>query len=175
MNHPNPYQAPEAPLAPPPMAMDGSHVLAGRGERLAAALIDGVIALVLMVPIFVFTGYFSVVMDAARSGGQVPFLTTLGYGAAGFVLFVALQAYPLAKTGQTWGKKVMSIRIVDMDGAQPPLWRLIALRYLPTQAISVVPVLGSIYGLVNVLFIFRQDKRCLHDLIAGTQVVNARR
>jgi uncharacterized RDD family membrane protein YckC len=170
MNHPNPYQAPEAPLA-----VDGSHVLAGRGERLAAALIDGLIALVFAAPIFVFTGYLSVIMDAARGGGQVPFLTTLAYAAAGFALFVAVQAYPLAKTGQTWGKKVMSIRIVGLDGAQPSLWHLISKRYLPTHLISIVPVVGGFYGAVDALFIFRKDQRCLHDLIAGTQVVNARR
>ena len=36
----------------------------------------------------------------------------------------------------------------------------------------MIPVLGPLFSLVNVCFIFREDRRCIHDLIAGTQVVN---
>ncbi len=32
-------------------------------------------------------------------------------------------------------------------------------------------MLGSILMLTNVLFIFRSDRRCIHDLIADTKVV----
>lgn len=175
MNERNPYQVPEAPLQPLPAAGPADAQLAGRGERFAASLIDGVISLLIFLPLAFATGYFSRIMETARSGEAMPFLVTAGYAGLAFVVFVAVQAYPLAKTGQTWGKKLLSIRIVDLDGAQPPLWRLIALRYLPTQALALVPIVGNVYAIVDALFIFRQDKRCLHDLIAGTQVVNVRR
>ncbi|WP_295926836.1 RDD family protein [uncultured Xanthomonas sp.] len=175
MNDPNPYQAPDAALPPALPGIADGEVLAGRGERLGASLIDGVISLATFLPVAALTGYFGKVMEAARSGVQVPFLTTLGYGVLGMVIFLAVQGYPLAKSGQTWGKKLLWIRIADLEGGQPPFWRLIALRYLPTQAISLVPIVGGIYALVDALFIFRQDKRCLHDLIAGTRVVNVRR
>ncbi len=175
MNDPNPYQAPEAPLPTAPLALDGADVLAGRGERLGASLIDGVISLATFLPLAALTGYFGKVMDAARGGEAMPILAMAGYVALAFVMFVVVQCYPLAKTGQTWGKKLLSIRIVDLHGEQPPLWRLIVLRYLPTQLMSLVPIVGNFYVLVDAVFIFRQDKRCLHDLIAGTQVVNVRR
>ncbi|QNH17507.1 RDD family protein [Xanthomonas sp. SS] len=175
MNDPNPYQAPEAPLPSAPLALDGAEVLAGRGERFGAALIDGVIALATFLPLAALTGYFGRVMDAARGGEPMPWLTMAGYAVLSFVVFLAVQGYPLAKTGQTWGKKLLWIRIADLEGGQPPLWRLIALRYLPTQLLALVPIIGNFYALVDALFIFRKDKRCLHDLIAGTQVVNVRR
>lgn len=39
--------------------------------------------------------------------------------------------------------------------------------------ISAIPLAGAAFGLVDILFIFRADRRCIHDLIAGTHVVTA--
>ncbi len=175
MNDPNPYQAPDAALPPPLPVSAGGEVLAGRGERLGAALIDGVISLATFLPVAALFGYFGKVMEAARSGQQMSLVATAGYVVLAFVIFVLVQGYPLARSGQTWGKKLLWIRIADLQGGQPPFWRLVGLRYLPTQLISMVPVIGGLYVLVDALFIFRQDNRCLHDLIAGTRVVNVRR
>jgi hypothetical protein len=47
---------------------------------------------------------------------------------------------------------------------------LLLKRYLPVQVVGSIPVLGMFASLVDVLFIFRDDRRCVHDLIAGTQV-----
>ena len=47
------------------------------------------------------------------------------------------------------------------------------LRLVPIHLISQVPFAGGFVGLADSLFIFRQDKRCIHDLIAGTKVVEA--
>ena len=91
----------------------------------------------------------------------------------GFTVMVAIQGYPLAQSGQTWGKKLLKLKIVNLDGSQPDFLRLVGLRYGSTQLISLVPFVGGLYGLVDSLFIFREDRRCLHDLIAGTRVVVA--
>ncbi|MBD3392455.1 MAG: hypothetical protein GF418_10265 [Chitinivibrionales bacterium] len=40
-------------------------------------------------------------------------------------------------------------------------------------ALQGIPILGSLFALINVLFVFREDHRCIHDLIAGTKVVSA--
>ena len=74
-------------------------------------------------------------------------------------------------TGQTWGKKLLSLKIVDLQGNKPSLADLLLKRYLPTHAIANLPCLGLIYVLVDSLMIFRADQRCVHDLIAGTRVV----
>ena len=31
--------------------------------------------------------------------------------------------------------------------------------------LAAIPGIGNLYALVDVLFIFREDRRCLHDLI----------
>ena len=86
-------------------------------------------------------------------------------------MFLIVQGWPLAQSAQTWGKKVLGIRIALLDGTQPTFGTLILKRYLPVQVASSIPVLGTVLGLINVLLIFRGDRRCGHDLIAGTQVL----
>jgi uncharacterized RDD family membrane protein YckC len=40
--------------------------------------------------------------------------------------------------------------------------------------IGVIPIaiISRILGMVDILFIFGKEKRCIHDIIAGTKVVN---
>jgi uncharacterized RDD family membrane protein YckC len=166
----NPYQPPGARIEEPrPASPDAD--LADRGQRLAAAILDTVLLLLILVPLMIFGGYIEAVMEASRAGQDPPIGLVLAWTAVGFAMFVAVQGYPLMKSGQTWGKKIMGIRIVDLAGGQPSLTHLLTRRYLPVQAVSVIPVVGGLLGLVNVLLIFRGDRRCGHDLIAGTRVV----
>ena len=65
----------------------------------------------------------------------------------------------------------MGIRIEGIDGTRPSLMHLLLRRYLPVQAVGALPAVGPLLGFANVLFIFRGDRRCVHDLIAGTRVV----
>ena len=39
--------------------------------------------------------------------------------------------------------------------------------------IALVPLVGWMYGLLDVLMIFRDSRKCLHDNIADTIVVKA--
>lgn len=168
MDEQNPYRTPEATIA----EVSGSD-LAERGTRLGAAIIDVLILMAVILPIMYVGGYFSLAMTAAANGQEVGFGTTLMWAAIGFVLFALLQYVPLNANGQTWGKKFLRIKIVDLNGAKPPIGRLLGLRYLPLHVVSNIPFLGPLLGIVNVLMIFRDDRRCGHDLIAGTKVVKA--
>jgi uncharacterized RDD family membrane protein YckC len=165
MQEQNPYSAPQAEVRDVVQKLR----LGGRGERLGAAIIDGLILLAILLPAMFFGGYFSGIMQGVRPAFGMQALWVL----IGFAIFVAVQGYPLAQGGQTWGKKLLKLKIVDLDGAQPDFLRLIGFRYGSTQLVSLIPVVGSIYAFVDVLFIFREDRRCLHDLIAGTRVVVA--
>ena len=167
MSEHNPYDAPGAIVAD----IDGPQAqLADRGMRLVAAIIDGLLLLVILVPAMFMGGYVSSIM----SGVQPTFLNQMQWSLIGFIIFLVIQGFPLYSNGQTWGKKALGMKIVDLQGNKPEFGRLVALRYLSTQVIGLIPVLGVIYGFVNVLFIFGNDRRCLHDKIAGTRVVVAR-
>ncbi|HEV8695732.1 MAG TPA: RDD family protein [Lysobacter sp.] len=167
MEQHNPYQSPRSVVA------DVGPQLAGRGARLGAALLDSVIMLAIVVPTMFIGGYFRALMEAAAAGEQVSILTQLLWGLIGLAIFIAVQFLPLKNSGQTWGKKIVGLKIVNMAGEQPGLDVLLGRRYLFANGISLIPFVGGLASLVNVLMIFRADKRCLHDLVAGTQVINA--
>jgi len=141
--------------------------LAGRAERLVAAIIDGLMVLAVILPAIYAGGYF----DAIARGGSPAFGEQLLWSALGFAVFVAVHGYPLSRYGQTWGKRLFKMKIVDLRGNKPDLPHLLWLRYGTTQLFSLVPFLGRLYTLVDVLFIFTKDRRCIHDLLAGTRVV----
>jgi uncharacterized RDD family membrane protein YckC len=168
----DPYRTPDADVAS--LSVAGLDP-ADRALRLVAVLIDWAISMVLMVPLMFMGGFWEAAFEAGRSGGfgLMPLGTTVMWAVIGFVLFVLIQGYPLQMTGQTWGKKLLSLKIVDLQGNKPSLADLLLKRYLPTHAIANLPCLGLIYVLVDSLMIFRADQRCLHDLIAGTRVVKA--
>ena len=167
MTQANPYQPPEAKLVDE-SAQTGI-VLAERGQRFAAAIVDGLLGLAIGVPIVFALG----TIDYVRRGATPPFSLLLAGAVLGFAGFLLLHGYLLNKYGQTIGKRLLGIRIADLDNNLPPFGRIIGLRYLPIQALAMIPVLGSVLPLIDVLFIFREDRRCIHDLIAGTRVVKA--
>ncbi len=169
MDEQNPYRSPDAVVA----EVSGADDLAERGTRFGAAIIDGLIMVAVILPIMFLGGYFSAAMTAAQNGQQVGFGTTLMWALIGFILFAVVQYVPLNANGQTWGKKFLGIKIVDLAGGKPSIGRLLGQRYLPWHAVTNIPFIGPLIGLANVLMIFRGDRRCGHDLIAGTKVVKA--
>jgi uncharacterized RDD family membrane protein YckC len=78
----------------------------------------------------------------------------------------------LSRRGQTIGKLVLRIRIVgDGDESNPGFWRACVRRDVIPGLIAVIPVLGPLFALIDLLNIFGEERRCLHDLLADTKVV----
>ena len=139
------------PLASLSQVLPLASVAAGRGTRLGASIID---ALIYLIPYFFFLRLS-------------PILGAIAIGA----IFV-YQMYLLSKDGQTLGKKVLRIRIVKINtGLNGGFVANVLLRVIFNGVLGLIPF----YSLVDVLFIFRSDRRCIHDFIAGTQVVVAPR
>lgn len=161
----NPYASPNASVMDIPS--EGLE-LASFGLRFLGALIDGLIFMLLIIPMLFATGYMSDVM----AGIQPDFLDNIKIGLLGFVIFLVIQGYFLNASGQTIGKKILGTKIVTMNNEKPEFLKLILMRYATVHAISQIPVLGGIFGMVNAIFIFFGDQRqCLHDKFAGTKVV----
>jgi uncharacterized RDD family membrane protein YckC len=161
----NPYQTPQAAAVRFHTPAEGQ-VLASRGSRLAASLIDGMIACALMIPIFV-----SAAMADAGGSNSAPMGGALVFGSGILLMaFVVYQISMLVREGQTIGKKAMKIRIVDYNSGEVPGWgKLLGLRYGVNSALGNIPL----YSLIDILLIFGEERRCIHDYLAGTKVVDA--
>jgi uncharacterized RDD family membrane protein YckC len=156
----------------PPMAevadvAGTEQALAGRGARLAASIIDGVVLMVLLWLASLVTPW-NVFSSRAAQGG---FTVLLGIQLLAFLLFMAVNGVLLIRSGQTIGKKLMGMRIVRSDGSAATPGRLIGLRYGLWWLLASVPFIGGLFSLVDALAIFRQSRQCLHDSFAGTIVV----
>jgi uncharacterized RDD family membrane protein YckC len=161
----NPYAAPTAELV---TDNNQTEILASRGKRLGASLIDGLISSAIIWPLIYFTVGFESISTGLENYGF-----TILWGAIGFVIFLILHGRYLTLYGQTIGKKVVGIKITDLEGSVPSFTKQILLRYGFTSLIGQVPFIGGLICLVDILFIFGAERRCLHDRVAKTMVLEA--
>lgn len=165
MDEHNPYAAPEAEIE---SGDDADSRLATRWQRFRAAFGDTmfvVIAMRVVLPVLGING------NTSPGASSVTYLIT----------FFMLQSYFLITNGQTLGKKITGIKIVDSDGNLPS-FKQILLRYSPmilinslaglltTASIGALAAL-NILAMADNLLIFRASRKCFHDDLAGTQVI----
>lgn len=144
-------------------------VLAGRGTRLLAAVVDGLIVAGALMAL----GLIPALQPVFQSRQGTEAYTSLSPLAAalGFAVFLLIQGWPLLTRGQTLGKMLFKLRIVRSDGAKPDAWRLLGLRYGIGIVLNMNVMASMVYGLVDCLLIFRESRKCLHDSIADTKVI----
>jgi uncharacterized RDD family membrane protein YckC len=156
----NPYAAPGADLDVG-LAAD-TQTSAGRGARLAAAILNGLV--LLMPPILIV-----VLAGIGKGPGEQASPVGVGLALLAVLGIVVYQSVGLATKGQSLGKKWLGIKIVRLDGGPVSFGSAVVMRVFVPLLLGIVPG----FGLVDTLFIFRDDRRCIHDLIAATKVVLA--
>ncbi len=174
MNSPNPYQASSVEVVLPRADLN-DRKLAGRGARLVAVILDG---LIVGVPLALLIGvalYLDEKNRPAGSGGVGPLsIAAFIVAGVGMLAYLAITLMWLSRYGQTVGKRLLKIRIERVDGTRASLGRLILLRAGITGLLGAIPVFGALISLIDSLMIFGEARRCLHDRIADTVVVEAR-
>ncbi len=176
------HQAPESPppYTPPPVDNTASY-----GRRLGAFLLDGLFMMIAMMFLMQYLGLTEMDPEKAKNpeAMQAALIAKLGALSNGqktiltmfpFIAFFGLHGYLLSRYGQTIGKRMLGIAIVTMDNRIPPFFQLIGQRYLTQWLAGMVPVIGILLRLVDILAIFRPDRRCIHDHLAKTKVIDLR-
>jgi uncharacterized RDD family membrane protein YckC len=152
-----------APLTPAYASASDGGLTAGKpvfGRRIIALFIDGI---VIGLPIGFVIGAL----------GPQPNMTDAQFGAGflGMLLFIVVGSLvyhigmEASKAQATLGKMAVGIIVVDKMGGKPSFGAVILRNTVGKLVSNILPFyIGYFIGLA------RPDRRCLHDLIAGTMV-----
>ncbi|QFG24815.1 RDD family protein [Actinomadura sp. WMMB 499] len=175
---------------PPPGYGGPQDMLAGRWARLGAAVLDGLILAVVMIPVMLASIRWDRFTELAESGEpmtdpmelyNIPVLVA-GYVVV-FIIGFAYYTITQAKWGQTIGKRACGIRLVTAADQSAVSWGQVAGRQAFVYGISIVTVLlnftvplaafpVSILSTLDSAWILWDPRRqALHDKVAGTIVV----
>ena len=165
------------PYAPPQAAVQdivdphAGIVLADRGTRLGAAILDSIIFMAMVYAPLVLTAVFAAITRTPgdETGATATFVVGIAIALVGFGVWLWLTVKYARRNGQSIAKKAVGIKVVRTDGRPISVGRLIWLRNVLNGLISIIPF----YGLIDSLFIFGEARRCLHDQIADTIVIKA--
>ena len=135
---------------------------AGMGTRLGARLLDG---LVVGVPTVLL---ILAVVDLDADEPQLPLWALAATMLVGALYEISL----VALSGQTVGKRVLHIQVVDVATGTPPRLGGATIRYLVPAVPSLVPGVGGLISLLVYLSaLWSPSRQGWHDRAAGTVVV----
>lgn len=123
---------------------------AGFWIRFGASLLDGIII-----------GIPLAIISYLIFGDSDTWFTTLG----SYLYFILL---PTLWVGYTLGKKMLGIRIVKLDDTDVSFWTMIKRHFIAGLIYALTLGIGVIVSAFMVGI--REDKRAIHDFIAGTYV-----
>lgn len=142
-------------------AIDGLE-LAGRGARLGAQMIDGILMTVAVFPILITVGLMSFTDPKINESVLSQIVSNL----LPVTLLCIYEALMLKSRGQTLGKMLLKIKVVQLDSSDlttAQCWKRAIVRSL--LAIT------QIGGIIDALMIFSAKRDTLHDRFAKTRVV----
>ncbi|MCJ8269398.1 MAG: RDD family protein [Psychrosphaera sp.] len=151
----NPYESPESDISIP--GSGKPYVYVGFWTRVGASLIDTVLVLILMIPIFMFL--------AIGSKNNTSFDTDPIMYVINYVIFPIVVMVFWRYRSATPGKMILSLVIIDAKSGGRLSTGQVLLRYLGYY-IGAIP-LGLGFFMVG----WDKKKQGLHDKIAGTLVV----
>ncbi len=140
--------------------------MAGRGARFGAQFVDGLLMMLSVFPILMVIGMWSLTDPKVNQQLAAQIVTNL----LPAILFCAYEALMLQSRGQTLGKMVAKIKVVQADGSD--LTTAQCWKRAGSRSLLAITQIG---GIIDILMIFSANRQCLHDRIAKTRVVNWKR
>lgn len=138
---------------------------AGFGRRLVAAVVDFLVVGIAGFVLVIATGAFE---DAEDYAGNI----LARIVAFGFLTYFLVNGLLLWRRSQTVGKALLGLVVVAAGtDTRSPTWRLVLRAPFFMALYGVFLGWPGLFALVDQAFVFGGKRRCLHDLICGTEVV----
>jgi uncharacterized RDD family membrane protein YckC len=168
-----------APYTAAPAAGNYASFGARFGGRFLDGILYGIVAAVFYVPAFILgvaafkdctrehldNGSTSITCESGQLKGGL-LLAAIAIGALGLIIVGLLYISALGKTGQTWGRKIVGVKVVSKDTGAPIGFGRAFGRTLLEQTISSwICFLGFLWMLWD------NDKQTWHDKIVNSVVV----
>jgi uncharacterized RDD family membrane protein YckC len=136
---------------------------AGFGERLGADIVDGLIGTVLSFAVWLL-------VDRAMLGSTTGWMNddrppTVA-DAALLAWFLWNLTYLVGKTGHSWGRKLVGIKVVDGEGGPIGFWRALGRNLFAAIVSAPLLYLGFLWVLWD------PDRQAWHDKVFRTYVVS---
>lgn len=164
-------------MEPAPFENELGYDLAGVGARLGARVIDAMIGVGISITLF-----FIVVAanDVDITDPDIDIADEIGDGAAlllrwfPVVAWLIYEAYLTTARGQTVGKMVTRIRVINKSDGENPEWGPAAMRWavLALPMVIVPNFVGlAASALIGLWYIWDANRQGVHDKAANTYVV----
>lgn len=128
--------------------------IASVGERIAATILD-----IIFITIFI-------AVVAFIAGG-------LHYGWMLYLVYIPVAGYSILSelfmNGQSWGKKILKIKVVKLDGTSATF-----LSYFLRWIFRLIEVVGSLGSLAMIVIILNRKGQRFGDMAANTTVIRLR-
>ncbi len=137
---------------------------ASLGARFASHIIDRIIDALILTAVFLMTAATDSSRDEANAFVGLVFVLVycvLIFVVLGYVYY--RYVYLPSKSGQTWGQKIMNVKMVMESGSIPSQGKLV-IRYLILELLGVISLIG-------LLIDDEKKNRTVHDMAAHTVVV----
>lgn len=146
---------------------------ASLGRRFVASLLDCLICVGLSIPSVIF--YIIGIANVTHGYyGSTDYSDSVVFFFLAFLLYIIPLVYTFIKDGlgegQSWGKKAMNIKVINVSDKSNCTKGTSALRALISWLLNLVPFVGWL--IEPIMVIATSDGRRLADKAAGTMVVN---
>lgn len=172
-----PFLVPPKGAAPPPLETSGGYAehyapigaaaygYAGFWKRFAAYFLDSIIVSIATLPIFIVLGVmmFAGGQSLEAAGGLNIIMNLLSV----FIAWLYYALFECSRFQGTPGKMALGIQVTDLDGRRIGFGRATG-RYWAKLVSAIALMIGFIMAG------FTEKKQGLHDMMAGTLVVNKR-
>ena len=138
--------------------IDIDYPVAGLGERIAARLID----IGLFIAVFVIIMFALGMNGLLRGGSSIP-IPLIIY-AVGFVFYDLL--CEIFMNGQSIGKRIMKIKVISLDGAQPSIGQYLIRWVFRIVDFTITQWLGALISVA-----VTENKQRIGDIVAGTTLI----